>query len=60
MEFKKNFQAWKVIEKTVVMESKGIRPIGHVTFSQKDNHFRSLTIKLREYNIIIDLYNTND
>jgi len=64
MEFKKwIFQAWKVMENDCgyvkSWKSHEIPPIGHgmVLFLQKDNHFRSLTIKLREYWITISKTN---
>jgi len=41
----------------VVMESHEIPLIGHGVFSQKDNHFRSLTIKLKRYKITISKTN---
>jgi len=42
-EFSRPGKSWKV---TVVMENGGIPPIGHGIFQQKDDQFRSLTIKL--------------
>ena len=64
MEFKRGiFQAWKVVENDyMVMESRGkvveFHRIGHEIFKQKNNHFRSLTVILKEYKVRIIVMET--